>query len=304
MVALAACGATAARVAAAAASMALVIAATWAGPDATGAPHGPAPAATPGAAGTSAERPAEAAIHAAFDGLEATFVLVEPDTRRRTVVNPERAAQRFSPCSTFKIPHALIGLELGILADAETTFTFDPARVRREPTQSDERWRTLARDHTLRSAMRDSVVWYFQELARRIGEAREREWLARFAYGNQDTSAGLERFWLSTSLAISAEEQVRFLERLWRGELASARATAIVKDVLELERTAEHVLAAKTGAGATPAGRKLGWWVGWVERGERVAFFALNLEADTWDVAMGERIPRGRAAIAAAGWLP
>jgi beta-lactamase class D len=283
---------------------ALAIVAGWLGaPDvarargdgaAATAPHAPAPA----------DDPRSAAVAAVFDGLDATFVLVEPDTGRRIVVDPERARRRFSPCSTFKIPHALIGLELRILADAATTFRFDAATVKRDPTHSDARWRTLARDHTLRSAVRESVVWYFQALARRIGAAREREWLARLDYGNQDVSAGLERFWLGTSLAISADEQVRFLERLWRGELASAHTTAILKDVLENERTADHVLAAKTGAGTTRDGRKLGWWVGWVERGERVAFFALNLDADDWDTAMGQRIPRGRAALAAAGWLP
>jgi beta-lactamase class D len=254
------------------------------------------------AAATPSTEPTAPAA-AALAGLDATFVLVEPDTGRRVVVDPQRAARRFSPCSTFKIPHALIGLELGLLQDAGTTFRFDPAVVTRDPTQSDARWQTLARDHTLRSAVRDSVVWYFQVLARQIGETREREWLARLDYGNQDISGGLERFWLGTSLTISADEQVRFLERLWRGELASAQTTAILKDVLELERTAAHVLAAKTGAGTSPAGRKLGWWVGWVERGERVAFFALNLEADDWDTAMGQRIPRGRAALRAAGWL-
>ena len=44
----------------------------------------------------------------------------------------------------------------------------------------------------------------------------------RLGYGNQATD-GASPFWLSSSLEISALEQVEFLRRLWRGELGFAR---------------------------------------------------------------------------------
>jgi beta-lactamase class D len=50
------------------------------------------------------------------------------------------------------------------------------------------------RDHTLASAIRFSVVWYFQEIARRIGAARMQRYVDAFQYGNRDLSGGVDRF--------------------------------------------------------------------------------------------------------------
>ena len=105
---------------------------------------------------------------------------------------------RVSPQSTFKIPHALAALDAGVLADADTSFAYDGS------AQPYEAWR---RDQTLASAMRFSVVWYFQRVAEKLGEVREREYVRRFEYGNADSSSGLTSFWLGGSLTISPEEQ-------------------------------------------------------------------------------------------------
>ncbi|OLE78143.1 MAG: hypothetical protein AUF76_19870 [Acidobacteria bacterium 13_1_20CM_2_65_9] len=84
-----------------------------------------------------------------------------------------------------------------------------------------ESWR---RDHTLASAMRNSVVWYFQRIAEKLGMARERDYLKRFDYGNADPSSGLTTFWLGQSLMISPDEQLRFLRRLYAGRPVSIRS--------------------------------------------------------------------------------
>jgi beta-lactamase class D len=81
---------------------------------------------------------------------------------------------RISPQSTFKIPHALAALDSGVVAGPDTTFSYDGS------PQSFDAWR---RDHTLASAMRFSVVRFFQRIAEKLGETRERDYLRRFAYG-------------------------------------------------------------------------------------------------------------------------
>ncbi|MGH8470133.1 MAG: penicillin-binding transpeptidase domain-containing protein [Gammaproteobacteria bacterium] len=48
----------------------------------------------------------------------------------------------------------------------------------RRAAWSPESWR---RDHTLRSAMHHSVVWYFQRIAERLGASRESEYLRRLS---------------------------------------------------------------------------------------------------------------------------
>src|SRR5262249_50712046 len=133
-------------------------------------------------------------------------------------------AVRVSPQSTFKIPHALAALDAGVISGVGEKMTYD-GRPADSPL-----WR---QDHTLATAMRDSVVWYFQETAKRLGPAREREYLAKFDYGNQDSSSGLTSFWLGCSLAISPDEQLRFLDRLYNGRLPDNRkALESVREIL------------------------------------------------------------------------
>lgn len=206
-----------------------------------------------------------------FEGMEACFVMKELTAGTVWRYNPARAAERFSPCSTFKIPNSMIALQEGIVRDTATMWKWDGVLRSREETN---------RDQNLRSAMRDSVVWYFQEVARRVGEARYRHWLRELAYGNEDTSAGLTEFWLDSSLKISAEEQVAFLERFVRGELPFDRwVQESVRDILVQDATTQRVHRGKTGsARGRDGGPDLGWYVGWVE-GEngRIFVFACNV---------------------------
>lgn len=161
-----------------------------------------------------------------FPGFRATVVARDVSAGTTVRHDPESAAPT-APCSTFEIPNSVIGLETGVLADASTLFRWDGQR--REVAA----WN---RDHDLRSAIRDSVVWYYQELARRVGSERMRQWLGMLRYGNQDISGGLDHFWLGSSLRISPDEQVAFLERLLTERLpVSPRTLAIVKEILVQE---------------------------------------------------------------------
>ena len=215
-----------------------------------------------------------------FGEIEGTFVLLDGQTGRRIRYNPERAATRFLPASTYKIPNTLIALETGVADGAEFALAWDSVAV---PRQS---WwpASWARDQTLRSAFTASVVWYYQELARRIGPDRMREYLDRFDYGNRDISGGIDTFWLTGGLAISPDEQVDFLRRFYDGRLGvSDRTTAIAKELLVLEETPTYRLSGKTGwAGLGLDGApEIGWLVGYGERGDEVHYFATNIEIRT-----------------------
>lgn len=220
----------------------------------------------------------------------------------RTFRSHARAcARRRPPFSTFKIPHALIGLDTGALAHAETVIPWD-----RERYPAEDWWPAVWREpHTLRSAMAHSVVPYFRALARRIGPAAMRRYLRGFDYGNQAIGPALDRFWLGRDLAISADEQVAFLARLHRDRLpVSARAAAIVKDILVLERAPGHVLRGKTGSGPIGRGRYLGWLVGLVETCGEAYAFAFWIEAETMEAARAERLALSRAMLSDLGALP
>src|SRR5262249_13975201 len=169
-----------------------------------------------------------------------------------------------------KIPNSLIALETGEAPDAAFPLAYDPKR-------DGEQSGAWARDHDLGSALRYSVVWYFQELARRIGPARMRTYLDRFQYGNRDISGGIDQFWLGRGLRISAEEQAEFLRRLHEQRLGvSSRSAEVVKEILLLETTPEYRWYGKTGTCSAPDHGPVAWHVGFIERAGAVSYYALN----------------------------
>jgi beta-lactamase class D len=209
-------------------------------------------------------------LAALFEGYEACFVLWDVAAGEYVTHNPERCAQRISPCSTYKIPHSLIALETGVVPDQHYVIEWDGTQY---PV---EVWN---QDHTMASAVQNSVVWYFQTVASEIGEERMQAHLDAFDYGNRDISGGMTRFWLGSSLEISADEQIDFLHRLDTGDLpVSARSMDIVKEVLVLEETESYVYRGKTGSCAPPGRQPWGWFVGYVRRGDRAYIFATNIQ--------------------------
>ncbi|MBN1811989.1 MAG: class D beta-lactamase [Anaerolineae bacterium] len=205
-----------------------------------------------------------------FEGYHACFVLWDVAADEYVTYNPERCAERLSPCSTYKIPHSLIALETGVVPDQHHVIAWDGTQY---PV---EVWN---QDHTMASAVQNSVVWYFQAVATEIGEEQMQAYLDKFGYGNQDISGGLTRFWLGSSLEISADEQIDFLHRLDTSDLpVSQRSSDIVKEVLVLEETEAYVYRGKTGS-CTPEGEHpLGWFVGYVSYGGRSYIFATNIQ--------------------------
>lgn len=228
--------------------------------------------------GTCAKLPAnqDKEIGQFFKGLSGTFVMLDLQNNRYTVYNRERAMRRVSPLSTFKVPNALIALDLGKLSGPDEVIKWDGVKRRPE-------W---DRDHTLRSAIKYSVVPYFQEVARRVGESSYKEYLKKFDYGNQDISGGLTTFWLATSLKISPMEQVSFLKKLVLNQLpVSQRAMDIVRDITVLERTPQYVVHGKIGFGPDKeTGQTLGWFIGYVTKGSNTYIFAANAEGKNPDL--------------------
>jgi beta-lactamase class D len=209
--------------------------------------------------------------------VQGTFVILDAQTGRTLRHNPERARTRFIPASTYKIPNSLIALETGVASGPDFNLAWNSTAVPRQPW-----WPAAwAQDHSLRTALPNSVVWYYKELARRIGPDRMQSYVNKFEYGNRDISGGIDQFWLTGGLRISAEEQVDFLRRFYFGKLgASERATRIVKDLLVLEQTPQYRLSGKTGwAGfGNPSAPGIGWLVGYLERDGQVHFFATNID--------------------------
>ncbi|AFH65333.1 beta-lactamase [Paenibacillus mucilaginosus K02] len=204
----------------------------------------------------------------AFEGRTGTFVIKDLHSGDTYVYNRERAETPFTPESTFKVANALIGLQNGAVRDEYDVKRWDGT------IREFESWN---RDHTLGSAMRESAIWYYQALARDIGAEHMQQGLDSLSYGNRDLSGGIDRFWLDSTLKITAMEQVDFLEKLVREQLPLDRPVMkTVKRMMIQEEGDTYTLYGKTGTRLSDYG--LGWYVGFLTGEKRSYVFAANLE--------------------------
>jgi beta-lactamase class D len=213
-----------------------------------------------------------------FGKFDGTAVIVDLNTSTKTIYG-NHADERVNPCSTFKILNAMIALDSGAVRDENETIAWDGV-VREYPF-----WN---RDHSMRSAIGVSTVWFYQELARRIGEKKMAEMVRAAEYGNMDTSKTLTDFWLGGgSLKISPNEQTGFIAQLVRNQLPfSLHAQSIVKDIMTLEKRDDYVLAGKTGSDFI----NIGWFIGFVKHHENVKVFAFQIRGEGANGAEAKKI--------------
>lgn len=189
------------------------------------------------------------------------------------LVEEGRCDVRTTPASIFNIAVSLMGFDAGILQDAHTpALPFKAGYVDWQPS-----WRA-ATDPT--GWIRNSTVWYAQQVTSRLGERRVQDYVGRFDYGNQDLTGGVDIAWIASSLQVSPREQAAFLRKVANRELpVSAHAFDMTAQLLRLPTLADGwQVYGKTGTasgdGAGDKGRALGWFVGWATKDGRTVVFA------------------------------
>lgn len=212
-----------------------------------------------------------------FGKYDGSAVILDLNSSEKIVFGI-RADERFSPCSTFKILNSMIALDSGVVKDENEVIKWDG--VKRE-------YEVWNRDHTMRSAIAVSTVWFYQELASRIGEKRMREYVSRAQYGNADTFNTLTDFWLGNgSLKISLNEQVDFLARLMRNNLEMPQhVMKTAKDIITLEKSDTYRLGGKTGSCSGA-----GWFVGFLQNRDKTTVFAFNIKGEGASGAEAKKI--------------
>jgi beta-lactamase class D len=203
-------------------------------------------------------------------GVNGSFLLYDMKQDKYIAYDSARCKQRFAPASTFKIFNSLVALETGVAPDEHFALKWDSVDHGRP---------TWNQDQDMAAAIKNSTVWFYQEIAHRIGEKRMKEWITREHYGNMDMSGGIDQFWLKGGMKISQEEQIDFLKRLYAGTLHfSRRSMDIVKRMILLKDTTIYTLRGKTGWHQRHDGN-IGWLVGYLEQNGNVYFYATNVEA-------------------------
>lgn len=212
-----------------------------------------------------------------FAGRDGCFELYDMKAKKLVVrFNPDRCARPTSPCSTFKVPLALMAFDSGILEDENSRIAWDGTKTSRAE------WN---RDQTALTWMQYSVVWFSQRLTPQLGMEKVKSYLSGFDFGNQDMSGGLTTAWLDSSLQVSPDEELRFWQRFWRQELpVSKHAFDMTKKITLVDTsTSRWTLHGKTGSGGIGASGPnhqsvlcLGWFVGHVARGDREYVFVTS----------------------------
>jgi len=214
-----------------------------------------------------------------FDDHNGAFVLFDNSGNKYFRINEERCSQRVLPASTFKIPNSIIGLETGVIKDENFVIEWD--KIERGNKEWDK-------DNSLATAIKYSVVPYYQELARRVGKEKMQKYLNDFNYGNKKIGKRIDTFWLDSSLKISPDEQIEFLRKFYFYKLpVSRRSIDIVKNIMSFEEYPQSILKYKTGGGQKDDGKWIGWLVGYIEKknlsdSKDFYFFALNVDGESF----------------------
>jgi len=214
-------------------------------------------------------------------------VVFAPLGGQTQVIGGDECSRRTLPASTFKVPHALVALETGVVTEKSV--------IKWDGTKRD--YAVWNRDQTLDSAIKMSAVWVFQQFAAAIGRERELSYLRSFQYGSATFERGVTDFWLNGDLTITPAEEVAFLQRMFTYDLPVARKHIdVVKAALTmpygqilnaagvhdfpLRWPADTVVRAKTGNGNVD-GERVSWIVGSLETGGRQFVFASRKRSTT-----------------------
>jgi len=226
--------------------------------------------------------------------LHGTFVLYDVSGNRLIGYNRTRGQIRYIPDTTFDIPNSLIGFAAGSVANVEQILPYGGGK---------QPFKAWEQDMSLRNANKISNNAVFQEMARRTGLAPMRNGVTALQYGNERVGNFVDKFWLEGPLKISAFEQVDFLARFGQLKLPLSRFSLLsVRAILFLEYGDNWALYGKTGW-ASNYKPGIGWWVGWMQKGEDIYAFALNVDMpDASDES--RRVEFGKACLKALGVLP
>lgn len=201
--------------------------------------------------------------------LEGSILLYDPVINTYFSNDFTWAESKHLPASTYKIPNSIIALETGVIESDSTIIKWDGKPRRLKIWEQDLRFS---------EAFRFSCVPCYQEIARRVGYDRMSAYLIKLNYpGMSFDESTIDKFWLEGESKISQFQQIEFLERFYNSQLPiSQRTYEIVKEIMLFEKTDQYALSGKTGWGIRGEDNN-GWYVGFIETGGKVYFFATNV---------------------------
>lgn len=202
-------------------------------------------------------------------GVTGGIYIYDLQKNKFTVYDRARMDTGFVPASTSKILHSLIFLDSHAVKDENEIIKWDGVK----------RWvPEWNQDHSLKTALKASAAWFYVEASKRAGRETMQKYYDAAQYGNRDTTGFGEDYWVKGKLRITPRQQIEFLVKFYENRLPiSPPVLALVKDMLVYEKTDKYIIRGKTGW-SQDFDPWVGWWIGYVERGDNVYFFATELD--------------------------
>lgn len=186
---------------------------------------------------------------------------------KKVIIKNGNCSERYSPCSTFKLAIALMGYDQNVLVNEnEPLIKYEPEIHRKAFIKSQKQNQTPA------SWLKNSCVWYSEEILPKIGKQNLKQYLKMFDYGNQDMSN--KKFWLNSSLKISPEEQINFIENILSHKFKiSEKSYEMLKNIIPVIKQNGWKIYGKTGTAFHSEKKQSGWFVGWAEKESKRIMF-------------------------------
>jgi len=204
-----------------------------------------------------------------FESNDYDFSMLVYDLEQNNYLyyNDSLINKNYTPASTFKIVNTIIGLENGIIDSANYLMKWDG--IKRENTK----WNA---DQTLNEAFRNSTLWYFQRLAKQIGQRKMQAGLELLNYGNKTIGDSIDQFWLDGTLKISMQDQVGFLTNIIKRKYKlKANTYDCLFQIMKYNLSYQYVVYCKSGWGQDN-GQDVAWLVGMlIKNGKQYAFATL-----------------------------
>lgn len=212
-------------------------------------------------------------------GVKGSTTIYDYKNKEWIFTDQQDAETATLPASTFKIPNSLFALEYNAVQDENEVIKWDGEPKLHLGTVV----KVWNKDTDLKNAFKNSTVWFYVEIANKIGRKKYKKILKKCKYGNDDLSEKGIDFWNYGEFKVSPKNQIEFLIKLFENQLPFSPWTINkVKTIMVSEQTETYIYRDKTGW-TRKKGQDIGWWVGYLQGNDNVYFFATRLIKDESD---------------------
>jgi len=202
---------------------------------------------------------------------EGCFTLLDNATGKITVYNIGMDTIRYSPGATFDIFNALVALETGVVSDEKMLLPLSGSNAQDS---------NAVAQVNIVEAFKKNNTTATAYIAQKIGNTNMQVWIDSIGYGNKNIGEETANFWQNNTLAISADEQLGFMKRLYFDQLPFRKSVQLsVREMMSQINNSVYAINYKTAMVKDKSNNDIQWVTGWIEENRHVYFFSTVLKS-------------------------